>query len=70
MQHMHHGPAFQALWRQLRTEVRALQDKGYYGDGVLLNQISFLLNSSKKCLQAIGHPELAWATLPELKDRV
>lgn len=32
-QHMNHGPAFQALWRQLRVEVRALQDKGYYGDG-------------------------------------
>ena len=30
---MNHGPAFQALWRQLRVEVRALQDKGYYGDG-------------------------------------
>lgn len=30
---MNHGPAFQALWKQLRAEVRALQDKGYYGDG-------------------------------------
>lgn len=30
---MNHGPAFQALWSQLRTEVRQLQDKGYYGDG-------------------------------------
>ncbi|KAG6842288.1 hypothetical protein C0991_010576 [Blastosporella zonata] len=32
-EHMNHGPAFQALWRGLRAEVRALQDKGYYGDG-------------------------------------
>ncbi len=32
-QHMNHGPAFQALWKQLRTEVRNLQDRGYYGDG-------------------------------------
>ncbi|KAK2463407.1 hypothetical protein APHAL10511_004493 [Amanita phalloides] len=33
IKHMNHGPAFQALWRNLRTQVRALQDKGYYGDG-------------------------------------
>ncbi|KAF8632237.1 hypothetical protein AX15_001989 [Amanita polypyramis BW_CC] len=33
IKHMNHGPAFQALWRQLRAEVRALQDKSYYGDG-------------------------------------
>jgi len=31
---MNHGPAFQALWKRLRTEVRQLQDKGYYGDVV------------------------------------
>ncbi|KAJ4476244.1 WLM domain-containing protein [Lentinula aciculospora] len=31
--HMNHGPAFQALWRRLRNEVRQLQDTGYYGDG-------------------------------------
>ncbi|KAJ3998936.1 WLM domain-containing protein [Lentinula boryana] len=31
--HMNHGPAFQALWRRLRNEVRQLQNKGYYGDG-------------------------------------
>ncbi|KAF8920291.1 WLM domain-containing protein [Mucidula mucida] len=31
--HMNHGPDFQALWKQLRLEVRHLQDKGYYGDG-------------------------------------
>ncbi|KAF9046953.1 WLM-domain-containing protein [Hymenopellis radicata] len=31
--HMNHGPDFQALWKQLRLEVRQLQDKGYYGDG-------------------------------------
>ncbi|KAJ8593352.1 WLM-domain-containing protein [Rhizopogon salebrosus TDB-379] len=33
IKHMDHGPAFQALWRQLRGEVRALQNRGYYGDG-------------------------------------
>ncbi|KAJ6505963.1 WLM domain-containing protein [Mycena vulgaris] len=33
IKHMNHGPAFQALWQRLRAEVRALQDKGYYGDG-------------------------------------
>ncbi|KJA19444.1 hypothetical protein HYPSUDRAFT_204506 [Hypholoma sublateritium FD-334 SS-4] len=33
IKHMNHGPAFQALWSQLRAEVRQLQDRGYYGDG-------------------------------------
>ncbi|KAF9247276.1 WLM domain-containing protein [Melanogaster broomeanus] len=33
IKHMDHGPAFQALWRQLRQDVRALQNRGYYGDG-------------------------------------
>lgn len=33
IKHMNHGPAFQALWKQLRIEVRRLQDRGYYGDG-------------------------------------
>lgn len=33
IKHMNHGPAFQALWRQLRNDVRALQNRGYYGDG-------------------------------------
>ncbi|THH30030.1 hypothetical protein EUX98_g4159 [Antrodiella citrinella] len=32
-QHMNHGPEFQALWSQLRKEVKELQSKGYYGDG-------------------------------------
>ena len=31
--HMNHGPAFQALWKRLRAQVRQLQDRGYYGDG-------------------------------------
>lgn len=35
-QHMNHGSDFQSLWRQLRNEVRALQLKGYYGDGLPL----------------------------------
>jgi DNA-dependent metalloprotease WSS1 len=30
---MNHGSDFQNLWKQLRNEVRALQIKGYYGDG-------------------------------------
>ncbi|KAJ7593048.1 WLM domain-containing protein [Mycena floridula] len=34
IKHMNHGPAFQKLWSDLRAEVRALQDKGYYGDGL------------------------------------
>ncbi|EEB98664.1 hypothetical protein MPER_01788, partial [Moniliophthora perniciosa FA553] len=33
IKHGNHGPDFQALWRRLRTEVRELQNKGYYGDG-------------------------------------
>ncbi|TFK28098.1 WLM-domain-containing protein [Coprinopsis marcescibilis] len=33
IKHMNHGSDFQALWRQLRTEVRELQNRGYYGDG-------------------------------------
>ncbi|TFK72896.1 WLM-domain-containing protein [Pluteus cervinus] len=33
IKHMNHGPAFQALWKRLNTEVQALQAKGYYGDG-------------------------------------
>ena len=32
--HMNHGPAFQALWKRLRAQVRQLQDRGYYGDGI------------------------------------
>ncbi|EJD06465.1 WLM-domain-containing protein [Fomitiporia mediterranea MF3/22] len=33
IKHMNHGREFQRLWTQLRWEVRALQDKGYFGDG-------------------------------------
>ncbi|KAF8905048.1 WLM domain-containing protein [Gymnopilus junonius] len=33
IEHMNHGPAFQALWARLRSEVRQLQNRGYYGDG-------------------------------------
>ncbi|KAJ7494691.1 WLM domain-containing protein [Mycena galericulata] len=46
IKHMNHGPAFQALWKQLRGEVRALQDKGYYGDGYWSSG-SRLLDSAK-----------------------
>ncbi|KAF7312302.1 hypothetical protein MIND_00243200 [Mycena indigotica] len=31
IKHMNHGRDFQALWKKLRSEVRGLQDKGYYG---------------------------------------
>ena len=41
--HMNHGPAFQALWKRLRAQVRQLQDRGYYGDGILLLD-AFLLS--------------------------
>lgn len=34
---MNHGPAFQALWKTLNAEVRRLQNKGYLGDGKVLN---------------------------------
>ncbi|KAI0049739.1 WLM-domain-containing protein [Auriscalpium vulgare] len=34
IKHMNHGPDFQKLWTQLRNDVRALQEKGYYGDGM------------------------------------
>ena len=30
---MNHGREFQKLWAQLRVEVRALQGRGYFGDG-------------------------------------
>ena len=30
---MNHGREFQKLWAQLRMEVRALQARGYFGDG-------------------------------------
>ncbi|KAG6337345.1 hypothetical protein ID866_1718, partial [Astraeus odoratus] len=33
IKHMNHGPAFQALWQQLRQQVRTLQGQGYHGDG-------------------------------------
>ena len=40
---MNHGPAFQALWKRLRAQVRQLQDRGYYGDGILSLDV-FLLS--------------------------
>lgn len=30
---MNHGSQFQQLWSKLRSEVLALQQRGYYGDG-------------------------------------
>jgi hypothetical protein len=37
---MNHGPAFQALWRQLNAEVHNLQNKGYFGDGMYKHSLS------------------------------
>ncbi|KAF9648831.1 WLM-domain-containing protein [Thelephora ganbajun] len=33
IRHMNHGSKFQRLWSKLRSEVLALQQRGYYGDG-------------------------------------
>ncbi|KAA1467508.1 WLM-domain-containing protein [Dentipellis sp. KUC8613] len=33
IKHPNHSPAFYTFWRQLNGEVRALQAKGYFGDG-------------------------------------
>ncbi|TFY67752.1 hypothetical protein EVG20_g3832 [Dentipellis fragilis] len=33
IKHPNHSPAFYTFWRQLNGEMRALQAKGYYGDG-------------------------------------
>ncbi|KAI0649084.1 WLM domain-containing protein [Trametes meyenii] len=33
IKHMNHGPAFQAYWNKLGSDVRRLQSQGYYGDG-------------------------------------
>lgn len=45
---MNHGPAFQALWTKLRTEVRELQSKGYYGDGQHESYFIFALTFFKR----------------------
>ncbi|VDB88404.1 unnamed protein product [Peniophora sp. CBMAI 1063] len=34
IRHMNHNSDFQKLWRQLNWEVRVLQAKGYFGDGL------------------------------------
>lgn len=33
LQHMNHGPGFQKLMGELKSEVREMQARGYYGDG-------------------------------------
>ncbi|KAG1859434.1 WLM domain-containing protein [Suillus tomentosus] len=38
IKHMNRRPAFQALWWQLRNDVCALQNRGYYGDDTHHNQ--------------------------------
>lgn len=56
---MNHGPAFQALWAKLRTEVRELQSKGYYGDGYWSSGTR-LMDSAR-----VGGQSLAPGELPE-----
>ena len=42
IQHMNHGREFQKLWAQLRSEVSALQARGYFGDGAnVSNSINY-----------------------------
>ena len=62
---MNHGSAFQALWRQLQQEVRALQNKGYYGDGTTFVP-SFRLRSldSPFSLRVLGY----WSSGTRLAD--
>ncbi|KAH8835178.1 WLM domain-containing protein [Flagelloscypha sp. PMI_526] len=61
IRHMHHGPSFQKLWKQLDSEVRVLRAKGYFGDGfwssgTLLSDSSSVLG--KSCIQEeLGLPE-------------
>jgi len=49
---MNHGQAFQALWSRLRTEVRQLQARGYYGDGMYSRHFnsSLILNINQRVL--------------------
>ena len=53
-EHMNHGPAFQALWKRLRAQVRQLQDRGYYGDGILSFNVFLLSLSHKSFFKVIG----------------
>lgn len=57
IKHMNHGPAFQALWQQLRNDVRALQNRGYYGDGYWSSGTR-LADSAKIAGQGIGTGDL------------
>ncbi|KAF9267705.1 WLM-domain-containing protein [Marasmius fiardii PR-910] len=57
IKHMNHGPAFQALWRDLRNEVRQLQNKGYYGDGYWSSG-KHLADSATMTGEGIDHGEL------------
>ncbi|KAF8450476.1 WLM domain-containing protein [Boletus edulis BED1] len=57
IKHMDHGSAFQALWRQLQQEVRALQNREYYGDGYWSSGIR-LADSAKMAGQGIAVGEL------------
>ncbi|KAF8558938.1 WLM-domain-containing protein [Imleria badia] len=56
-EHSDHGSAFQALWRQLQQEVRALQNRGYYGDGYWSSGTR-IADSAKIAGQGIGMGEL------------
>jgi len=58
---MNHGPAFQALWTRLRTEVRQLQDRGYYGDGMSSCTSTF---PASECFCRLGY----WSSGTRLRD--
>ncbi|KAI0091188.1 WLM domain-containing protein [Irpex rosettiformis] len=59
IKHMNHGPGFEALNAQLCKEVRQLQNKGYYGDG-LWSSGQRLADSAQ-----VGGPGLTDYKLPE-----
>lgn len=58
---MNHGPGFQALWQKLRGEVRQLQNKGYYGDGI--SYAITYLGIPSALFQVTGLLERDWPTL-------
>jgi hypothetical protein len=70
--HMNHGPAFQALWKRLRVQVRQLQDRGYYGDGIffLSFDVYLLSLSHKSFFKVIGPRELDSQIQLELQGMV
>jgi DNA-dependent metalloprotease WSS1 len=59
---MNHGPEFQKLWTLLRNEVRALQAKGYYGDGKVLTR------DTNSFMLTLYSPEGMWSAGTRLSD--